>query len=71
MAEDNTVNDIPEMQLNQKYSPEKLPAQVQNPNEAQKDMEKTKKDLEKFKSWVIKKYSYTVRHSVKHILDNS
>jgi predicted nucleotidyltransferase/uncharacterized protein (UPF0332 family) len=51
-------NNIPEMNLEKKYSSEK-PAIPQNTSEAQKEMEKTKKELDKLKSFIIKKFKFT------------
>ncbi len=50
-------NDIPEMNLDNKYSDKKqiLPADNEK---VQKEMEKTKKELEKFKSYTVKKYPF-------------
>ncbi len=50
--------DIPEMNLNKKYS-SKLPEIPQTPDKIQKEMEKVKKDLEKLKNFIVKKYSFT------------
>lgn len=49
-------NDIPEMDL--KYSPKNniIP---QNNSEEQKKMDKTKKELDKIKNWIVKKYKFT------------
>src|SRR5271157_2137641 len=54
MPDDN--NDIPEMNLNNNYSSKKpiLP----NQNELQKDMDKTKKELNKLKLFMVKKYPF-------------
>jgi len=48
--------DIPEMNLNDKYSNKKIP--MENPEKIKKEMEKTKEELEKLKSYVVKKYPY-------------
>jgi len=53
----NSENEIPEMKLDNKYS-EKKPLMPENSDKAVKEMEKTKKDLEKLKNFIIKKYSY-------------
>jgi predicted nucleotidyltransferase len=55
MESNNT--DIPEMNL-EKYSPNKNPI-PENTTEAQKEMEKTKKELEKLKGFILKKYPFT------------
>lgn len=50
-------NDIPEMHLDKKYSPsEKLIPE--NVSEQQKNTDKTKKELEKLKGFIVKKFSY-------------
>ena len=54
--------DIPEMNLDKKYSVKK--PITENPEKIKKDMEKTKKELEKLKSFIIKKYSYVQSISV-------
>ena len=53
----STDSEIPGMDLDLKYSPRKalLP---ENTSEVQKEMEKTKKELDKLKSWIIKKYPF-------------
>jgi len=53
----NEDREIPEMNLNDKYSHPKIP-KLESPDKARKDMEKTKKELEKLKNYVVKKYSY-------------
>ena len=55
--QDNRNNEIPEMNLDNKYSDKKqiLPADMEK---VQKEMEKTKKDLDKFKSYTLKKYPF-------------
>ena len=50
--------DIPEMDLNDKYSNKNIP-KVESPEKTKKDMDNTKKDLEKIKDYIIKKYTYT------------
>src|SRR3989338_9204263 len=56
MAEDN----IPEMNLGKKYAPVKESAnvQTQNPEQFKKEIKKTKKQLEKLKNFILKKFSY-------------
>ncbi len=51
-------DDIPEMDLDKKYSEKKLPI-PEGAEKIQKEMDKTKKELEKLKSWIIKKYPFT------------
>ena len=57
--EENKENasDIPEMNLN-KYSSKKIPL-PENDSEVKKEMEKTRKELEKLKGFIIKKYPFT------------
>ncbi len=52
--ENDNHQEIPGMDLN-KYSPVNIP----EPNQIQKEMEKTKKDLEKLKGWIVKKFPFT------------
>src|SRR3972149_7458252 len=56
-SQNNPNNDIPEMNLDNKYSDKKqiLPPDM---DKMQKEMDKTKKELEKFKSYAVKKYSF-------------
>jgi len=63
MAKDNNSsnnqnNDIPEMNLNNKYS-SKLPEIPENASKMQKEMEKTRKEIDKLKNFIVKKYSFT------------
>jgi len=51
-------NEIPEMNLEKKYSTSNIPA-VQNTSESQKEMEKTKKELDKIKEFILKKVKST------------
>src|SRR3972149_5990471 len=53
----NPGNEIPEMNLDNKYSDKKqiLPPDV---DKMQKEMDKTKKELEKFKAYIVKKYPF-------------
>ena len=62
MKPDNN-SPIPGMDLDNKYSA-KVPIMPQNTSEAQKEMEKTKKELEKLKSWIVKKFKFTMSLSV-------
>jgi predicted nucleotidyltransferase/uncharacterized protein (UPF0332 family) len=50
-------NEIPEMNLNTKYSNKKIPVQ-ENTEKLQKEMDKTKKEINKIKNFIIKKYSF-------------
>ncbi len=54
----NSDNEIPEMNLDKKYS-DKKPGIPENPEKIQKEMDKTKKELEKLKGFILKKYPYT------------
>jgi predicted nucleotidyltransferase len=57
MTDKSDRQDIPEMNLDDKYSNKKIP--IENPEKVKKEMEKTKEELEKLKSYILKKYSYT------------
>jgi len=56
MVNDNT-KDIPGMNLEKKYSTEK--PVIESNEQLQKEFDKTKKELDKLKNWVIKKYPFT------------
>ncbi len=56
-------NSIPGMEVDHKYQT-KNPAIPENPEKIQKEMEKTKKDLDKLKGFIIKKYPSTLSLSV-------
>ena len=58
----NQDQDIPEMNLDRKYS-NKIP-NAESPEKIKKDVEKTKKELEKLKSFIVKKYPFTKSLSV-------
>ncbi|MFC1682319.1 nucleotidyltransferase domain-containing protein [Nanoarchaeota archaeon] len=58
MTKNNIPQEIPEMNLDTKYSTQK-PVIPQNTIEAKKELEKTKKELEKLKSFITKKYPFT------------
>ena len=53
---------IPGMEL-EKYS-NKKPVMPQNNSESQKELDKTKKEFEKLKEWIIKKYKFTQALSI-------
>ena len=59
-------NEIPEMNLDKKYS--KVPNASNTlgvePSKMQKEMEKTKKDLEKIKNFIVKKFPFTQSVSI-------
>jgi predicted nucleotidyltransferase/uncharacterized protein (UPF0332 family) len=62
MSEEFKEQDIPEMNLDNKYSENKdLP---ETPDKMKKDLDKTKKELEKLKSFIIKKYPFTQSLSI-------
>ena len=56
-SQNNQNNEIPEMNLDNKYSDKKqiIPADMEK---VQKEMDKTKKELDKFKIYVLKKYPF-------------
>ncbi|MCX6746505.1 MAG: nucleotidyltransferase domain-containing protein [Candidatus Pacearchaeota archaeon] len=56
-------NEIPEMNLNNKYSDKKdfIP---ETPEKMKKELEKTKKEIEKLKSFILKKYPFTQSLSI-------
>ncbi|MEK6741802.1 MAG: nucleotidyltransferase domain-containing protein [Nanoarchaeota archaeon] len=54
----NDMQEIPGMQLDNNYNSKKS-VMPETSNEAQKELEKTKKDLEKIKSFIVKKYPFT------------
>jgi predicted nucleotidyltransferase/uncharacterized protein (UPF0332 family) len=54
--ERDNSSDIPEMNLDDKYSTKKIP--VENPEKIKKEMEKTKEEIEKIKSFILQKYSF-------------
>ncbi|MFH1608295.1 MAG: nucleotidyltransferase domain-containing protein [archaeon] len=55
--------DIPEMNLDRKYA-DKKSVVPENPEKIQKEMEETKKELGKLKSFITKKYSETIAISI-------
>jgi len=63
MKSDNKSQDIPEMNLDKKYS-NKKPVIPEDSSDTKKNMEKTKKELEKLKSFVVKKYNYVQSISI-------
>ncbi len=54
--DENGNSEIPEMNLDNKYSDKK--PQIQEPSVVQKEMEKTKKELEKLKGVLVKKFPF-------------
>ena len=63
MKSNDKNQEIPEMNLDRKYS-NKKPIVPESSEKIQKDMEKTKKELEKLKSFIMKKYAYTQAISI-------
>ena len=67
-------NDIPEMNLDNKYSHNK-DLMPENPETMKKDMDKTKKEIEKLKTFILKKYPFTQvisilpPQSIKHFVE--
>src|SRR3989344_9361690 len=60
---ENDSDEIPEMSLDRKYS--KMPSMPSvQPTEMQKEMEKTKKELEKIKNFIVKKYPFALSVSI-------
>ena len=58
----NTESEIPEMEINNKYAPKKT--NIEDMNKAQKEAEKTKKEIEKLKLFIVKKFPYVEAISV-------
>ncbi|MFH1365028.1 MAG: hypothetical protein ABIH28_00380, partial [archaeon] len=54
----DSENEIPEMNLDTKYSNNKIPV-PENTEKLRKDMDKTKKEIDKLKNFIIKKYPFT------------
>jgi uncharacterized protein (UPF0332 family)/predicted nucleotidyltransferase len=73
MVDEPRENDIPEMNLDNKYSNNKN--LQESPENAKKEFEKTKKELEKLKAFIIKKYPFTQMigilppASIKHFIE--
>ena len=59
----DSENEIPEMNLDMKYSNNKIPV-PENTEKLRKDMDKTKKEIEKLKNFIIKKYPFTKSLSI-------
>jgi len=55
---DQDIQNIPGMELNNKYSAEK-PIIPENSEKIQKEMDKKRKELEKVKALIVKKYPFT------------
>ncbi len=62
MVEEKDNSEIPGMKI-EKYSTKK-PIMPENTSEMQKEMDKTRKELEKFKAFVLKKYPFTMALSI-------
>ena len=63
MDADGNENDIPEMEIDNKYSQNKsvIP---ENSEKTKKELEKTKKELEKLNSFIVKKYPFVQMLSI-------
>ncbi len=57
MTDNDNTKEIPGMNLEKKYSTEK--PVIESNEKLQKEFEKTKKELDKLKTWIIKKYPFT------------
>src|SRR3989344_6245185 len=55
-------DNIPGMDLTKKYNSPPIPQE--NPEEAKKAMEKTKKEIDKLKNFIVKKFSYVQAISI-------
>ena len=64
VANNDQPQDIPEMNLDNKYSSKQILPPDQE--KLQKEMEKTRKELEKLKGFIIKKYPFTQSISILH-----
>lgn len=60
---DSQNQEIPGMNLDNKYK-SKVPSVAENTEEIQKEMDKTKKELEKLKGFITKKYPFTQALSI-------
>ncbi len=63
MGQEQTNTEIPEMEINDKYSNRK-PVIPESSEKIQKEMEKTKKEVEKLKNFITKKYPFTQSISI-------
>jgi predicted nucleotidyltransferase len=63
-SNDNSPQDIPEMNLDNKYSSKNILPPDQE--KLQKEMEKTRKELDKLKGFIVKKYPFTQSISILH-----
>src|SRR3990167_8962503 len=57
-SEEESIQEIPGMELDNKYTSKKS-VMPENSSEIQKELEKAKKDLEKIKLFIVKKYPFT------------
>ena len=66
MSQSNTNNDtnIPEMDLDKNYSSKKVPVPSAPTSEKDKNGEKIKKELDKIKGYIVKKYPFTQAISI-------
>lgn len=56
-SDENKNNEIPEMNLGDKYSIKK-PGIPENQDKVKKDIDKSKKEIEKLKNFILKKFPY-------------
>jgi len=63
MEENKEQDNIPEMNLENKYSPKNNLIPKDN-EKIKKELDKTKKELDKLKSWIVKKYPFTQSLSI-------
>jgi len=61
--QNNSSESIPEMNLNNKYKPNS-PSVPAATTEMQKEMDKTRKELDKLKTYIVKKYPFTQALSI-------
>ncbi len=61
---ENANIEIPGMELDRKYSHNPAIQENNIPQESKKELESKKKELEKFKNWVVKKYPFTQAISI-------
>lgn len=59
---EHSANDIPEMDLDRKY--QKSPVMPENAEKMKAEMEKTQKELEKLKGFIVKKFPFTQAISI-------
>ncbi len=64
MPKDNTETNIPEMNLDKNYTSKKISIPESPTSEKDKNNEKIKKELDKLKGYILKKYPYTQAVSI-------